>query len=431
MKRLALAMGLAFTVVSFLTGCGGGSATVTPNIVNGGITSRSFSLVESPFSRWVEPRLPSSMSGRPTANVAQTTASSITSLQYFIQSIQLCEDVTMSGSGYSGTSGCTTLYTCPDASVQDTSVYNTYTITEAMADTSADHFVDFLSTEGRAKLATASAVDAGTYNYVLLNFMRPIKIQAEFKDGSGTTQYYSKSGGTVTAGATDSAGRETEYVRPTNTTTPSAEVMTYMLNNGGVIVPLPTPFTVADEDSVILDFVFNPANFATVTGQTSCSYDASTAVADPTNCGSFDMPYAKMAPVPRKAGETTRKEVYLIDYTTGASLAKVRLELYYNSADASKGVRGIDAAVVMDSTATTSTNNIISTYRATETAGVVSLFGYNSATGAMDAASLSALTRRAAGTATIHCSFTGGPCSTLGTTVSAPYTYVGDFGVGG
>jgi len=419
----------AFALVSGLVGCGGGDANVTPKIVAAASTRALVSMdnLSTPFERWVAPAVAPNLL-RTTQQIGQTTATSLTSLQYYIQSIQLCENITTSGSGYSDTTGCVTLYENADS--QEVSLYNSYTITEATADTNANHFIDFLSAEGRAKLEVSQAISSGTYNYALINFMRPIKIKAEFKDPSGTLIHRTKAGGTIVDRGTDSGGREMEAVKPSGTNAGDAEVMTYMLNNGGTWFPLLKPFVIASGESVLLDFAFNPENFATSLEQTSCSEPSVSGpyVWDVANCVTFDMPYAKMSPIPRKAGERTKKEVYLItDYTnTGSSKSDFRIELYYNSADADKSIRGVDGAVVMKSGATESAGNVIQTYKISEASNVVTFYGYNSATGNMDAQTLTGLTRGADGNVTISCVYTGGPCATAGDTVTLAYEYVGD-----
>ena len=191
------------------------------------------------------------------------------------------------------------------------------------------------------------------------------------------------------------------------------------------------PFTVAAGESVFLDFVFNPESFAT-TSETlaGCGLPSFTPpyTFDTANCITFNLPYAKMAPVPRKAGETTKKEVYLVNYiTAGAAKSQIRVELYYNSADTEKSIRGADSAVVMDALATEAASNVVQTYRVSETGGVVSFKGYSETTGQIDADSLTGLTRRTDGTVSLFCNFVSGPCSVAdGSAVSATYTYVGE-----
>ncbi len=420
------------TLLTGLVGCGGGDATVKPKFVAAPNTRALISLdnLNDPIRRWLAPTI-DHQALRTTARVAQTTAASLTSLQYYIQSIQLCENITTTGSGYSGTSGCVELYVNKDS--QDVSLYNSYTITEATADTDPNHFIDFLTEEGRAKLEVSTAVSSGTYNYALINFMRPIKMKAEFKDTTGTTIHRTKAGGTIVDIGSDEGGRQMESIKPTGTTSGEAEVMTYMLNNGGVWFPMLKPFVIAAGDDVILDFAFNPENFATTTEQASCSTPSSTGpyTFDEGNCVTFDLPYAKMSPVPRKSGETTKKEVYLItDYNTDSgSEASVRIELYYNNADAERAIRGVDLAHVVKSTATAGGSNVLSSYKVSQSGDDVTFYGYNSSTGQMDAENVTGLTRRANGTLTIHCIYVGGPCSSIGATVSKAYTYVGEITV--
>lgn len=419
----------ALSLLSGFVGCGGGDATVKPKFIAAPSTRALISLenLNDPFERWLAPAIESTEI-RTTPQVAQTTATSITSLQYYIQSIQLCESITTTGTGYSSTSGCINLYVNEDS--QDTSLYNSYTITEASTDTDPNHFIDFLTEEGRARLEVSQAVDSGTYNYALINFMRPIKIKAEFKNTSGTTLHRTKSGGTIVSLGNDEGGREMEAIKPANTHTGDAELMTYMLNNGGTWFPLLSPFVIAPGDDVILDFVYNPENFATTTETSAgCASSPSSSgpyVYDEGNCVTFNLPYAKMAPVPRKSGESTKKEVYLItDWATGSEASDVRVEIYYNSADTAKSIRGADAALVMKSGATQGSTNTISTYRATQTGNEVTFYAYNSSSGQIDAPNL-VLTRGASGTATITCLFTGGPCTSTGQEVTKSYTYVGD-----
>lgn len=432
MRRLLrlLAMASSFVVLLHCVACGGGSATITPRVTSAGGATIERGIFNNPIARFIE----SYVAKRPvrsTAGVGQTTSASITSLQYFIQDIQLCESMTITGTGYSGAEGCITLYQSPDvAFVQSLDNYNSYTVTEALADTSENHFVDFMTAEGRARLQSPVTADAGTYNYGKINFFRPIRIKAEFMaPGATTPTWYTRdtSLGTIVDEGNDDGGRQVETVRLDGLLkTGPAQTMTYMLNNGGTWFPFVRPFVVAAGDSITLDFVFNPENFATATEQATCSVPTNKPpVFDLTNCVTLDMPYAKMSPVPRKESDSTRKEVYLIDWDTGASASKIRAEVYYSSGDADKSVQGVDTAVVMQSGATTSTNNVIQALRVTEASGELTFIGYNQSSGQVDATVLTGLRRRADGVVSITCNFTGGPCTSTGTTLSKAYTYVG------
>lgn len=424
-------LGLVVLLCGFVAcgSSGGGEATVKPHFVSAP-NSRTLIARENlidPFNRWITPTLAATPK-RGVDRVAQTTAASLTSLQYYIQTIQLCNSIQTSGSSYSNPTDCIELYSNRDS--LEVSLYNSYSITEATSDTDENHFIDFLSEAGRAKLEVAASVSAGTYNYALINFMRPIKMKAEFKDTTGTTIHRTKAGGTIVDLGSDDGGRQIEAIKPSGTTSGDAEVMTYMLNNGGVWFPMLKPFVVAAGDDIVVDFAFNPENFATTTENVSCSTPSVSGpyTWDEGNCVTFNLPYAKMSPVPRKSSEVTKKEVYSItDYdTTSGSEASARLEIYFNGGDADKAIRAVDTAVVMKNTATQASTNVLSSYKVSQTGEDVTLYGYNSSTGNMDAENVTGLTRRTNGTLTIHCIFTGGPCASAGTTVTKAYTYVGE-----
>ncbi|HEX2659694.1 MAG TPA: hypothetical protein VHU40_15525, partial [Polyangia bacterium] len=206
---------------------------------------------------------------------------------------------------------------------------------------------------------------------------------------------------------------------------------TYMLNNGGALFTFQKPFMVTQADvdaqaEIKIDLVFNPENFGQAyqndPGNQPCANAPNNTICDPANNVVIDMPYVRMNPVPRKSGEQTRKETYLMDYEPGA---KLRIELYYNDGDPEAGVQGVDAAIVYDATATMPHNNVIaSTYvsqsgNVSTNDAVVTLMDYQHTPNLE-------LRRRQDGTATIHCLFTGSLCPTIGATATRAYTYVGD-----
>jgi hypothetical protein len=164
-----------------------------------------------------------------------------------------------------------------------------------------------------------------------------------------------------------------------------------------------------------------------------CQSDARSDVSA-VGCVFFTLPYARLSPIPRKDGEETRKEVYLVeDYdTTPGRETKLRIELYYNNADEDKAIQGIDIASLPQPGATSLSVNIVSVFNAVETAGVVTMFGYNPDTGNNDAMSLSGLARRTDGMVTLYCLHSGGICdSPSGMEAVRTVTYVGDQAVGG
>ncbi len=372
--------------------------------------------------------------------VGQTTTSSLTSLQYFIREIRLCKDITTSGTGYSGVSDCISLYRTADDAASSETFYNEYTVSDALNDEDEGHFIDLVSEAGREQLASTptslTSAMIGDYHYGVIDYMRPIRMKAEFKNSDGEVVAYTKTPTTsqIQEEETSEGGMEFETVRLDNSTTAPAELMTYMLNNGGKWFPFLQPFSITEEDinakeSIQLDFVFNPNGFSTATHAASCEPSSSNPfpVFDETNCVSFDLPYAQFSPVPRRSGESTLKEVYLVDYITeGAQQSQLRVEIYYNDGDETKSVQGVDLAVIMDPNATEGVGNIVQALEVTEAENVLTFYGWNENSGEVDAISLSGLERETDGDLLIHCIFSGGPCSDNdGSTFSRSYTYEG------
>src|SRR4051812_11419728 len=145
-----------------------------------------------------------------------------------------------------------------------------------------------------------------------------------------------------------------------------------MLNNGGALFTFQKPFVITREDieakaEIKIDLVFNPENFGQAYETQSCRDQNWVQICDPINNVVIDMPYVRMNPVPRKTGEKTRKETYLMDYDVDS---KLRIELYYNDADPEAGVQGVDTAVIYGPGATSPNNNVIASNFVAQTGSV-------------------------------------------------------------
>jgi hypothetical protein len=206
------------------------------------------------------------------------------------------------------------------------------------------------------------------------------------------------------------------------------EETTYMLNNGGALFTFQHPFVITQADidaqaEIKIDLVFNPENFGQAYETQDCTNSEWAAICDPVNNVLIDMPYVRMNPVPRKSGEHTRKETYLMDYDTDS---KLRIEFYYNDADPEAGIQGVDAAVVYMATATMPDNNIIASSYVSQSGSVISQDASVTLMDYQHTPNLSGLLRRQNGTVQVHCLSTGSICPTTGLEVSRAYTYVGD-----
>jgi hypothetical protein len=368
------------------------------------------------------------------------------SLKYYIMSIQLCEQVDVMGSGYSSARGCIALYQDHSNAPPD---YAKYMVTQAQLDTSTDRFVDLMSVDGQAALRHAVTVelpspdpnaeveDAGpplpsqlaVFRYGLINFYRPIKVTAEFPIVGQPDQYFRTKAIThITTERTVDGVNETERVQIGDTLSGATEETLYMLNNGGALFTFQKPFVITQADvdaqtEIKVDLVFNPNNFGQAYESDNCADQPYSPICDPHNNVTIDMPYVRMNPVPRKTGEKTRKETYLMDYEGDS---KLRIELYYNDADPEASVQGVDAAVVYGPSATMPTNNVIASNFVSQTGSVSSSNASVTLQDYRHAPNLTGLVRRQNGIATVHCVFAGALCPTPGTTTNQAYSYVGD-----
>ncbi len=399
--------------------------------------------------------------------VGVTAANNLHSLKYYVISIQLCQNLQLSGSGYSNPEGCIDLYQAgPGPS------YDTYMVTQAKDDTMAGRYIDLMSAEGQAALrrpvtvqlplaglpdggvdagdggdndggADGGAPDAdepeagappppnqaGVYRFGLINFYRPIKVKAEFPILGMPGQYFRTRAVTrinPTAGLGGGLGGE--RVEIGDTLSGTTEETTYMLNNGGALFTFQKPFVITRADleaqtEIKIDLVFNPDSFGQAYQSQNCRDQQYVAICDPTNDVAIDMPFVRMNPVPRKAGEKTRKETYLMDYDTGS---KLRIELYYNDGDPEAGIQGVDTAVVYTGANAQPVNKIVASNFVSQSGSVRSNNARVTLQDYLHMPNLRNLMRRQNGTATIDCVFTGAICPMAGGSVTRPYTYVGD-----
>jgi hypothetical protein len=374
--------------------------------------------------------------------IGSPAGTDLKSLKYFITGIQLCQDVSLNGgTGFSGTQGCIALYQSSGSSPD----YTTYTVAEAMADDTPGHYVDLMTAEGQAALrkpvtlevpvaksdqADAGASQVGAYHFGLINFYRPIKVTAEFPILGQPGQYFRTRADThVTVGSTPDGHFNTNKVQIGDTLSGPTEETTYMLDNGGALFTFQKPFVITQADidahaDIKVDLVFNPENFGQAFETQGCAASGDAPICDPLNDVVIDMPFVRMNPVPRKTGERTRKETYLMDYDTDS---KLRIEFYYNDADDEAGIQGVDSAVVYQAVATRPNNNVIATNFVSQTGSVKS---NDASVTLMDYAhtpNLEALVRRQDGTVTIRCLFAGSLCPAPGAPdVTRAYKYLGD-----
>jgi hypothetical protein len=415
-----------------LVACGDGSVAkirMTPNIVAGSSTGASSDGKVSATSSALR--------------IGSPGAAQLMSLKYYVTSIQLCQWVDQMGTAFSAAEGCISLYDTPDMSPD----YNDYTVSDAQHDDAPGRFVDLMTAEGQALLRHPKTLEipvadpdakegevpksqAGVYRFGLINFYRPIRVTAEFPILGGSGDYFRTRAVTnIHEGTTGDGQFNTASVEIDDTLSGPTEETTYMLDNGGSLFTFQKPFSITQEDvdaqaEIKIDLVFNPENFGQAYDSAPCDVNASwTKICDPKNSVVIDMPYVRMNPVPRKAGEQTRKETYLMDYDTSS---KLRIELYYNDADEEAGIQGVDSAVVYMGMPDHYDNNVIASNFVSQTGSVTSDDASVTLMDYKHDANLEGLIRRHDGAVTIHCLFPGSVCPTAGGSVMRNYTFVGD-----
>lgn len=247
----------------------------------------------------------------------------VESMSYAIWRIQLCDSISVSGTAYQSNGSCATLYSAPYSQ----SDYDSNNVTSPYLD-----MMDMPAV--KATINRGVAISAGTYNYGLVDWFKPIRIKGsvELNNSAGTLRTRS-TGTSVKSGANGSG----PYIEtPDLDTASEAEVATVLLNNGGAWLKFQDPFVYDGSEPVTIDLVFNPDNL--LKGASACS---NCSIRKSENGPGILVPMLKLTPVPRKASETTRKEVYVIENIAGYN-ARIRMELYYIAEDSAKTIKGVE-----------------------------------------------------------------------------------------
>ncbi len=326
------------------------------------------------------------------------TSDGLFSLKMYFREIKICKSLEVSGSGYSNPAGCATIY------LNESDAYTGMqapTAADRTLFTAADEgkYYNVLSSTDLAKLTKDVKVDAGEYNYGIIEMHPWVKIIAK----SGTI--CTKATGVKEASATGGDGvvsYKTQVDSLDCGSTGAEEVLTYITNANSNFKFL-KPFTVAENDSVELDLAFNlDKTVRAIVGDSSSNSGNLTSA---TGNNSFYVPMFKLGPAPRKAAEKTQIETYTLGTTSQKD--QIRVELYYNSADTTKSIQAVNATVLGTASSTKSKANAsIYTYKIEQTGDVVTLKSWDNAT-------VMSFTRGAAGTATIDCNGTGGAVNSL------------------
>jgi hypothetical protein len=262
-------------------------------------------------------------SGRPQAAALRTD---IHSLQYYPTAISLCESIEFSGTAYSNPEGCWAVYT--SATTANESFYESFGVAEALA-AGPEGWIDLMRGVTSLGGATITSEDiARTYNYVIIGWLMPIKMNATLTTYLGDKLY-------------TKPGAYNSTILKTITTSDMAvgppEMAAAGMNNGGSWARLAQPFKLSS-GAWTVTLAFNPDNI--VFGD----YDADEcgrSLCDEDHHG-IDFPFIAMNPVVHKVGDAVYKETYRVHVPDPEY--DVRHELYY-VASAPEEVRAVDSAL--------------------------------------------------------------------------------------
>lgn len=299
-------------------------------------------------------------------------STALTSLQFYITRIQLCNSLTVNGSGYDNATGC--IYVFGDSSSDN--AYSTYKVATAAADTTSTNWVDLMSPTSISAFTSASstAASAGTYNYVIIETRKPVKLNANFSTGNASGLRTCSTAGTITTTGTDLNAREISTV--SNMQTCTQGLATFGSQGGGKWLRFQNPVTISSGKTYVLDLAFNAENAITggkVTGGLNSYYVTYT---DGTY--GFYYPSIDISPVLRESTQKTIREEYTVAMPDLSGTLVV--DLYYAGEKTDVGTGTIVGAQTRFVNSSTATAVAITpaVYSITSGSGSVSLNNYQS-----------------------------------------------------
>lgn len=284
--------------------------------------------------------------------VGQTSASTLSSLKYYITSITICESMDTVGTAFTNASGCIELY----KGNQNDPTY-TYTLGEDYsrfadpARASDTGFIDLMDDTARGSLSsvtTLGADDVRSYNYGFITWYLPVKVKADVSLSNGDV-YRTKDGTTSSSLITTAPGTFADG---------TAEEAVLVLGNGGSWFKFQNPFVISQSDvdsttptQYSLDLTFNPEGFlkafsSDVGGCGGCNLKDSLG-------NQIAVPLLDLNPVPHKTAEKVLRESYVAIVQSGTDNFNIRLELYSIENDPNKTIYGVDTATLMNGSTTT------------------------------------------------------------------------------
>lgn len=276
------------------------------------------------------------------------------SLKYAIFSVQICESMQVSGSGFSNPAGCLTLYSNAPGALAYELDEDWIPLTNT-ARASDEGFVDLIDPSAREALARSTELRAEhvrEYNYGIINWSLPVKVKASFVLSDGSLMYTHD--GETLMELVGADNFKHFYTKPsTSLGVGPAEEAVVLLGNGGNWFKFQNPLSVTQADldegrQWVLDLVFNPEGIVKGFAGSGISQSNLAERNDQnTTIRSVTVPLLDLAPVPHRASENVLRESYRAPMNVSGHKFDVRLELYSVEGDPSSTVYGVDAKTLI------------------------------------------------------------------------------------
>lgn len=282
------------------------------------------------------------------------------SLSYYIYSVQICESLEASGSGFNNPTGCLELYS-GDRSVLAYELDGEWTALADAARARSEGFVDLLDPASRAGLGgttTLRSEHVRSYHYGIITWSLPIKVKATVALGDGSLLYTHDG---PTRVQTIGADNFQDYFTEPSTAldVAPAEPAVVILGNGGNWFKFQNPLVIRQEDvderrQWVLDLVFNPEGIVKGFAGDGAARGNVRELSGGSAVRGITVPMLDLAPVPHRASESVVRESYLGNVTLGASSFAARVELYSVAGDPNSTVYGVDVKSLITPSTTSS-----------------------------------------------------------------------------
>jgi hypothetical protein len=276
------------------------------------------------------------------------------SLEYFITSVQICESMEATGSGFSNPAGCIELYHGSQTGLTY-GLDNDWRPLGDAARALTSGFVDLLDPNARETLNATTELTSEhvrSYNYGIITWSLPIKVTATVPLADGTFLYTHD--GTNEYETIGLDNWRHYYTKPaTSLATGPAEKAVVLLPNGGNWFKFQNPLNVTAADieerrQWVLDLVFNPEGIIKGFAGDAISQGNLQERDDSGNVTRvITVPMLDLAPIPHRQNEQVVRESYLASLVVGSLAFDLRVELYSVDGDADQTVYGVDVKTLV------------------------------------------------------------------------------------